>query len=77
MRPTQIFEHFQKSEKRRWEKDEDENKSLNKQYLKRSKNKSNTKYRDHFEYQNIFLFFPDDTFKQKWDILILAFVIVF
>lgn len=39
----------------------------NKEYRKKRK----TKYREHKIYRNLWVFFPDDYFKQRWDILIL------
>lgn len=70
-RHSQLFEHFKKFEKTN-RGEEDEKDSPEKRIsFKRINRRQKTKFRDHNEYKNLKIFFPDDSFKQRWDILIM------
>lgn len=70
-RHSQLFEHFKKFEKNKQGEDEEKDSPEKRTSFKRINRKQKTKFRDHNEYKDLKVFFPDDSFKQRWDILIM------
>jgi len=65
----QIFELFKRLEKKDGEEENDS--PQKKEKYKRITKRRKSKYREHIQYKKMWIFFPDDYIKQRWDLFIM------
>lgn len=78
LKKDKITELLEKKKKDEDDDEEDKEKIKKmKAFVRRKDKKKKTSYRDFNEYKNLWIFLPDDYFKQRWDILIMTFFIYY